>query len=345
MKAKANILFSILLALPAALTAGDSFDSLYRGTRQIKIDLAPGSRIPAPSSAGPVERNGLRAAAPEYAYEALIAAPVWRSKGGPAAGSDLRAGFSAARHQGNRNLCNVFAASSLAEYLVWQKDGSKPDFSEEFLYYNAKMKFIGKPELQSYKSESGLAGYVAVDALRGGVVAEAEWPYQPKLAAHPPVLPVTDPDVAVPPAGIYGKVLGYAFTPQAVRRAEIKDFLAKENRPVAVNMMVYMDNVDQASGRISDPTEEQRQKCFNTDKGNCYGHVVLFTGYDRATGEMIFRNSWGASWGEAGYGRISEKYLLENCEGCHYLPGLANYNKSTQTMVVNSAYGWSATLK
>ncbi|MEI7527715.1 MAG: C1 family peptidase [Elusimicrobiota bacterium] len=344
MKTRNTLFITLLLAaLPCAGGAQEvTFDSLYRGTKLIKV--SPAYAIPAPSPAKSVD-GGRARANPEYDYEALISAPVWRAAPGAApVRTDLREGFSPARHQGNRNLCSVFSASALAEYLVWKKEGRKPDLSEEFLYYDAKLKFTDKPELQVYKKESGLAGYVAVDALRGGVVAEAEWPFLPRLPAHTPVPPLLDPDVGAPPAGIFGKALGYSFAPQAVRRSEIKDFLMKERRPVAVNMMFYMDNIG-AGGRLSDPTEAQREKCFTTDQGNCYGHVVLFTGYDPAAGELTFRNSWGAGWGDAGYGRMSEKYLLENCEGCHYLPRLASFDQGTRTMVVNSAYGWSAALK
>ena len=129
-----------------------------------------------------------------------------------------------------------------------------------------------------------------------------------------------------------------------MRRSEIKYFLAKENKPVVINLMIYMANIDNASGRISDPSGAQRQNCFASG-ADCGGHVVLLSGYDPAAAEYIFRNSWGAAWGDGGFGRISENYLLENCESCHYLEQLKTLDPASRSMVVNSSYGWSAELK
>jgi C1A family cysteine protease len=39
------------------------------------------------------------------------------------------------------------------------------------------------------------------------------------------------------------------------------------------------------------------------------GHALLAVGYDDSTQTFIFRNSWGTSWGQAGYGTIPYAYL------------------------------------
>ena len=39
------------------------------------------------------------------------------------------------------------------------------------------------------------------------------------------------------------------------------------------------------------------------------GHAILAVGYDDAKGRLIFRNSWGASWGRKGYGEMPYDYL------------------------------------
>lgn len=330
-------ILAALLLLPAPAAAGDILEGL-RSARGL-AGLIPAVAVPvsAPKSAE-------KAASPELSYESLVLAPVW-SGSGAAAASDLSAGFLKARHQGRRNLCAAFSASALGEYLVWKKTGEKNYLSPEFSYYNAKLSYTDRPELQVYKSENGLAGYVAVLALAGGAVPEAAWPFKSSLPPHAPVPPITDPDAGTPPSGVFGKVLPHAFAPQAVRRGDIRRFLAAEGRPVAVNMMIYMDNADAATGRIADPTPEQKRLCLETDKGNCYGHVVLFTGYDPASDEYLFRNSWGENWGRAGYGRLSARYLAENCESCHYLSRLASFKEGDRSMVVNSSYGWSAVLR
>jgi C1A family cysteine protease len=39
------------------------------------------------------------------------------------------------------------------------------------------------------------------------------------------------------------------------------------------------------------------------------GHAVVCVGYDDVTQRFIVRNSWGASWGQAGYFTIPYSYL------------------------------------
>jgi len=158
-----------------------------------------------------------------------------------------------------------------------------------------------------------------------------------------PKPPVTDPEVSPRPDGIAGKILPYKFAPIAIRRDLIKYFLAKERRPVVMNMMLYISGIDKKTGRLSEPTDEQRTAC--AEKGtDCGGHVILLTGYDPKTGDYTFRNSWGAQWGEGGYGRMSEKYLMENCEACSYLGRLGKMDAASRSMIVNATHGWSATV-
>ncbi len=334
--------FPVLALLAAALpglchSQTISFDALYAKTSPARaLGNIPGLELPAPAAPA-------RTAGTELAYEGLLKAPLWKAQG-QAAASDLSSGFSEAKYQGNRNLCNAFAASSLAEYLVWRRDGTKPDLSEEFLYYNTKLKFTDTPDLNGYKSQPGLPGYGTVLALDGGMVAESDWPFAAQLPQHTPVPPLTDPDLGIPPAGVFQKTLPYGFRPQAMRRSDMKYFLAAEGRPVVMNLMLYFGNIDNATGRLTQPTDAQRAQCRSAGD-NCGGHVVLITGYDPRAKEYIFRNSWGARWGAAGYGRVPEAYVQQDCEACGFLSGIAGYDAATKTQMINASYGWSAELK
>jgi len=298
---------------------------------------APG--VPAPAQSA-------KPAPAEYAYENLLAARLWRSQGGAPGAADLRSSFLPPRSQGKRNMCNVFAAGALAEFLVYAREQKARPFSEEFLFYNTKCNYTARPELQAYRTEGGLSGYAAVLGLQGGVVDAAAWPFAGNWTNPAPAAPVTDPEVGVPPGDLAAKVLDYKFLPQAVRRSEIKNFITAERRPVVMNLMLYAGAFSKANtaGRLTQPTPEQRKECAAAGS-NCGGHVVLLVGYDPAAGDFIFRNSWGAGWGEGGYGRVSEKYVLEDCEACGYLPRLPQLGPAGRAMMVNSAYGWSAELK
>jgi C1A family cysteine protease len=39
------------------------------------------------------------------------------------------------------------------------------------------------------------------------------------------------------------------------------------------------------------------------------GHAVMAVGYDDKTKRLLFRNSWGAAWGRAGYGEMPYGYV------------------------------------
>jgi len=42
------------------------------------------------------------------------------------------------------------------------------------------------------------------------------------------------------------------------------------------------------------------------------GHAVMAVGYDDAGQQFIIRNSWGTSWGQAGYFLIPYAYLTNS---------------------------------
>jgi hypothetical protein len=323
----------LLLSCCAGVYAGDFSAAGIPGPADISVPPAAAAQV-------------VKSLAPEYAFENMLAGPLWRAPAGAPAASDLRASFLPPRFQGKRNMCNAFAATSLAEFLVFARDGRKVPMSEEFLFYNTKYNYTARPELQAYRTTDGLSGYAAVLGLAGGMAKAEDWPFVPEYSNPAPRPPVTDPEVGAPPQGIEGRLLDYKFSPQAVRREEIKKFLAAERRPVVMNLMLYFAGVQAAGpeGRLVQPSPEERRRCAEKSD-NCGGHVVLLVGYDPAKAEYIFRNSWGERWGDRGYGRVPEKYVMEDCEACGYLPKLAAIGGNGRAMMVNSAYGWSATLK
>jgi C1A family cysteine protease len=46
----------------------------------------------------------------------------------------------------------------------------------------------------------------------------------------------------------------------------------------------------------------------------CYGgHAVLICGYDLDSHRFLFKNSWGANWGQDGYGWLGFDYMRDFC--------------------------------
>ncbi|MBI5211240.1 MAG: C1 family peptidase [Elusimicrobia bacterium] len=339
------------------------------------IQAAPAAVSPAaPTPPSPPGLAAAPAAAPLEGGRDLLRAPLWKPTGTCDSFVDLAPGMRPPGSQGSGNTCSVFAAAALGEYLIRQRYGTDIDISERYLYYLAKRDFTGDPELQVYKTIDGLAGFVAVEALQGPLLEERHWRYGDGTVAAPrsPAEPSPGEGLAVgfsedgpsyarggrvalsrppyerftgtPPAGAEERLRReFKFKPLAIDRRRIKDYLYRERKPVAFNIMVYFDAMDNETGKFRLPTEEEQRLCRESGSG-CGGHVILITGYDPRTREYIFRNSWGTSWGKGGYGRLPEAYVLDHCELCSHLDGLAGMSKEDQAMVVNGVHGWSADL-
>lgn len=244
--------------------------------------------------------------------------------------------------QGERGMCAPFAAAGLGEFLWKSARREEVRFSPQYLNYSAKTAYTDAPELQVYKTIDGLPGYVAVAALAGGFVPERAWPYEPK---PPRGGEGVERFTGRPPRDIGNHLRrDFRFTPVSIERDKIGEFILRERKPVVFNLMWYFDAVDHRTGDVRDPTARERKRCLEKGEG-CGGHTVLLVGYDPRTREFVLRNSWGAKWGAGGYGRISEDYVLRDCEVCHHLAGVGSLPEDQQRMVLNATKGWSASLE
>lgn len=156
--------------------------------------------------------------------------------------------------------------------------------SRLFAYYEAR-KIIGLE-----KADSGCYIRDAMKvAYNVGIPRETGWQYvESKFALKPPKRQYN--------SAPYHKVTSYA---RVVTVAEIKKAIA-EDFPVTVGISVYDSFFDAANGNI--PLPKPREYNYG-------GHAILLVGYDDATGRFKFRNSWGAEWGNAGYGTIPYSYI------------------------------------
>lgn len=197
---------------------------------------------------------------------------------------DLRASFGPARNQGIRPTCLAFAASD-AHAAV--REGWSP-LSCEYAFYRAQRR-AGRPP------NTGALLSSMLDALRqDGQPEENGWPY---LVAVP-----ADAASWVPPPEV-GKLFGRngATAAHSIDRV-IREL--DQGHPVIVLTMLsrafYRRNpqgvVDPAPGE--QPERERR-------------HAVVAVGHGKVDGQraILIRNSWGPSWGDAGYGWLTERFL------------------------------------
>lgn len=85
---------------------------------------------------------------------------------------------------------------------------------------------------------------------------------------------------------------------------------------------------DPTFGRISDPSPAPKNTCWCDDcplEKHCLTgyHAILIVGYDDANGGWFdFLNSWGAWWGQNGFGRISYDMISKYGNGGRYATDL-----------------------
>lgn len=206
-------------------------------------------------------------------------------------GVDLRGACSDVKDQGKLGSCTAHALTGALEFL--QLAALSPeeleryrDLSRLFVYYNTR-KSMG-----TIHEDSGAMLRTAIKTLKLlGVCREKLWPYIISRFAERP------------PKKCYAEALNHTVTGyqrlDALR--EMKACLAM-GLPFVFGFAVYEHVMSESvarTGRIRLPGRGERM---------LGGHAVMAVGYRDRTGTLIFRNSWGRKWGQAGYGEMPYAY-------------------------------------
>ncbi len=136
----------------------------------------------------------------------------------------------------------------------------------------------------------------AMRVIRGwGMVPEERWPYD--TSVWPPI----------EPPGLDAIAKDYRLNMYYRRTRTIDDCKrVLLNMPVAAVLQLTDEWYGAPQGRITSP----QRSLLGTS------HTVLLLGYDDARGEFIFQNSWGAAWGDHGYGYIAYDVFRATCIEC-----------------------------
>jgi C1A family cysteine protease len=221
---------------------------------------------------------------------------------------DLRKWCSPIEDQGSIGSCTAHAGVGLVEYFMRRASGKHIDVSRLFLYKVTR-------NLLHMEGDTGAYLRTAMAALAlFGVPPEEYWPYTDK-----------DPDFNVEPSAF---CYAFAQSYQAINYFRLdtpgismSDLLQQIKRclarglPLMFGFTVY-SSIWQGNetGQIPFPTRGEQVEG---------GHAVDAVGYDdtmktnntnpggtETTGAFLIRNSWGASWGNGGYGWLPYEYVL-----------------------------------
>jgi C1A family cysteine protease len=219
----------------------------------------------------------------------MYAAPVAMTAALPPS-ADLRPHCPPVYDQGQLGSCTANAIGAAIEF-----DRAKqglPDFvpSRLFIYYNERA-IEG-----TIASDSGAQIRDGIKSIaKQGAPPEAIWPYDiTKFAQKPPPQAYQQ--------AMLDRAVGYQrLVPVAT---QMKGCLAS-GYPFVLGFTVYESfETQQVAQTGHAPMPAHGEKVLG-------GHAVLAVGYDDASGWFILRNSWGPTWGMAGYFTLPYAYLLQ----------------------------------
>ncbi len=219
---------------------------------------------------------------------------------------DLRQWCSPVDNQLAIGSCTAHAGVGMVEYYEKRAFGKYIDASRLFLYKTTR-------NLLHFSGDTGAFLRSAMGALvLFGTPPEEYWPYN-----------TADFDKE-PTAFCYAFAQNYqaikyfrhdpSATPKGVLLDRIKKYLAA-GHPSMFGFAVY-SSIEQSvkTGQIPFPCKGEKI---------AGGHAVVAVGYDdkmkikntgacgkETRGALLIRNSWGAGWGEAGYGWLPYEYIL-----------------------------------
>jgi len=211
---------------------------------------------------------------------------------------DYTAGMPAVRDQGQLGSCVGFAVTAMKEWqekkeheeeMAKGKRGRKKiyNYSEAWVYWNAK-----KLDPWGIEDEGTSIRYAMKVLQKIGVPTEKGWPYKD----------INDIDAIGEPERWADLVARWALIDSYWRVNNLSELkIALNDGPVPIGVPCFYEIFFVGNdGIVSYPA----------DSNEIYGgHAVCAVGYNDETKLIKFRNSWGKSWGENGYGYLPYDYV------------------------------------
>ena len=203
---------------------------------------------------------------------------------------DLTANCSPVRDQGQMGSCTAFASTAMLEFLYRKYKGMTPVFSPLFQYYQERIM-----DGDFSQGDTGSTGRTAVKCLNQfGCCLESDEPYDDSGAGITEVPTAQDITDAVSyQAGAYHAITNVQDMKSCI--ASSYCFI------VGFNVFDSFEADTTASSGLMPVPNIETESLLG-------GHEVCFVGYDDTVtcpgatpGAFKVKNSWGMSWGQAGY--------------------------------------------
>jgi hypothetical protein len=194
------------------------------------------------------------------------------------------------RNQGDEGTCVAFAGVvGVKEYQDTKEYKNLIGLSPRYIYHLCK-KYDGSPD------EEGTYPRTAMKMLlKYGTPPENYWPYRPHQTDKP--------KHGAGKAAVKYRVRAYA---RLRTQVEMKRSLVI-NGPYLAGVDVYESWFTKKAERTGLITMPKRSDQYQG------GHAICIIGYDDTKKLFKFKNSWGAAWGDRGYGYLAYDYMKQYC--------------------------------
>lgn len=204
---------------------------------------------------------------------------------------DLRDQCAPVYDQGQLGSCTANAIGAAFEFTVKKEKGKNFAPSRLFIYYNERV------IEHTVNSDSGAMIRDGIKSVhKQGVCPENMWPYDVNKFINKPLQSCYT-------YALKHQVTSYHRVTRTIN--QMKACLA-DGYPFVFGFSVYEsfegDEVAK-TGKLNLPKKGEAQ---------VGGHAVMAVGYIESSKRFIVRNSWGATWGMAGYFTMPYDYLLED---------------------------------
>lgn len=204
---------------------------------------------------------------------------------------DISLRFSEIRDQGSQGACLAFSLVSVYEYFLRRGGVQPPRLSEQFLYYTARER-AGNTD-----KDLGLTINDAAAALaETGICTDSLCPYNPDGYNIKP----SESAYADAAERKVRRIVNVDKNIETIKSA------IEDGYPVVGSFTLFDSFTKQMSGFVPVPSEEEVKSLSDDENRN---HAMVICGYNDSQRLFKVRNSWGTSWGNAGWCYIPYDYI------------------------------------